>query len=120
MDNRIEDVTNRVSENFNELRDELDGRTKELRDNLHSFVDSNPLLAVGVAFGVGYLLSGALVSRTTFKIASLGSRVLLGGFLKQVLAGVGPGMLFAAMAGREGATQTAEAGGQGNGNGNRT
>ncbi len=56
-----------------------------------NYVDAHPLASVGIAFGVGYLLSGALFSRTTLQAATLGGRFALGGFLKQLVAGIGPG-----------------------------
>jgi hypothetical protein len=102
MENTIDDVTKRVGENFEEIRDQLSERTQELRETVGNFVDEQPLAAVGIAFGVGYLLSGALFSRTTFKAASIGGKFVLGGFLKQLVGGIGPGILAAALSGRGG------------------
>lgn len=95
------DVTKQVSENLNELRASLSERTQEVREAVNSYVTEKPLAAVGIAFGVGYLLSGALFSRASFRVAHLGARVALGGALKSLLAGVGPGMLFGALAPRD-------------------
>ena len=100
MDKTMDDVKQRVSENFDEVREELGERVQEIRETVTNYVDAHPIAAVGMAFGVGYLLSGALFSRTTFKAASLGGRFALGGFLKQLVAGVGPGILAAALGGR--------------------
>jgi hypothetical protein len=102
MENTMDDVKNRVGENFEEIRDQLTERTQELRETIGNFVEEQPLAAVGIAFGVGYLLSGALFSRTTFRAASLGGKFVLGGLLKQLVGGIGPGILAAAMAGRGG------------------
>lgn len=110
MDKTMDDVKQRVSENFDEVREELGERVQEIRETVTNYVGAHPIAAVGMAFGVGYLLSGALFSRTTFKAASLGGRFALGGFLKQLVAGVGPGILAAALGGREEGTR---------GNGNR-
>jgi ElaB/YqjD/DUF883 family membrane-anchored ribosome-binding protein len=119
MEKPTDEVTERVAENFDELREELGDRAHELRETVNNYVDANPLLAVGVAFGVGYLLSGALFSRTTFKAATIGGRFVFGGFLKQLIAGIGPGMVLAAVAKRHGQGEASHAsGGQGNGNGN--
>ena len=71
-------------------------------------------VSVGIAFGVGYLLSGALFSRTTLKAATIGGRFALGGLVKQLVAGIGPGLMAAAMSGA-----TSQSGGKGNGNGNK-
>jgi hypothetical protein len=100
MDKTMDDVKQRVSENFDEVREELGERVQEIRETVTNYVDAHPIAAVSMAFGVGYLLSGALFSRTTFKAASIGGRFALGGFLKQLVAGVGPGILAAALGGR--------------------
>ncbi len=83
------EVAERVGDNFDRVRSELDERTREISDGVRSFVEHNPLGAVGIAFGVGYLLSGALVSRTTLRVIGLGGRIALGAIAKQLLAGVG-------------------------------
>ncbi|MDB4971329.1 MAG: hypothetical protein JWN44_7018 [Myxococcales bacterium] len=110
MENSMDDVKKRVGENFEQIKDQLGDRTQELRETIGSFVEEQPLAAVGVAFGLGYLLSGALFSRTTFKAASMGGKFVLGGFLKQLVAGVGPGFLMAAMGrgGEEGGEQQSQ------------
>ncbi|MCU1280982.1 MAG: hypothetical protein JWM53_4528 [bacterium] len=125
MDKNVEDVKQRVGENLNELREELGDRTQELRETVGNYVDANPLTAVGIAFGVGYLLSGALFSRTTFKAAAVGGRFALGGLVKQLIGGIGPGMIMAAMTGRreeEGASSQSQSQSQrtpSGGNGNK-
>jgi hypothetical protein len=112
MEKTMDDVKQRVSENFDEAREQLGDRVQEIRETVTNFVDAKPLAAVGIAFGVGYLLSGALFSRTTFKAASIGGRFALGGLLKQLVAGIGPGMIAAALGGSERAQS--KAGGNGN------
>lgn len=127
MDNTMDEVKNRVGENFDEMRDGLSERTQEIREAVTGYVDENPLAAVGIAFGVGYLLSGALFSRTTFRAASYGGRFVLGRFVKQLVAGIGPGMLAAMVSGRGGESEagsdksaTHQSGGaKGSGNGNK-
>jgi hypothetical protein len=94
MDN-INEVTDRVGENFEQVKSKLSERTQELQSAVQEFVGDSPLRAVGIAFGVGYLLSGALFSRTTMRVAGLGGRFVLGGLVKQLLAGVGPGIIAA-------------------------
>jgi hypothetical protein len=116
MEKSMDDVKQRVGENLNELREELGERTQEIRDTVSNYVEANPHAAVGIAFGVGYLLSGALFSRTTLKAATIGGRFALGGLLKQLVAGIGPGMIMAAMSGRGAQHEEAKAGGNGNGN----
>jgi hypothetical protein len=114
MDKSTEDVRERIGDNLNEIREELGERAQEIRETVGNYVDAHPLTAVGIAFGVGYLLSGALFSRTTFKAAHIGARFAFGALLKQLVTGIGPGLFMAAMSGR--AAQQPEAGGNGNGN----
>jgi hypothetical protein len=112
MEKTMDDVKQRVGENFDEVREELGERVQEVRDTITNFVQAHPLQSVGIAFGVGYLISGALFSRTTFKVASIGGRFALGGFLKQLVAGIGPGILMGAMSGSKGESKS--------GNGNKS
>jgi hypothetical protein len=100
MEKTMDDVKQRVSENFDDVREELGERVQEIRDTVTNYVDAHPIASVGIAFGVGYLLSGALFSRATFKAASIGGRFALGGFLKQLVGGIGPGLIGAALGGR--------------------
>lgn len=83
-----------VKQSLDQLREGFSERTQEIRDKVNAFVDEQPLAAVGIAFGVGYLLSGALLSRTTFRAARIGARVAFGGLLKNLLLGVGPGLVL--------------------------
>lgn len=95
MENPINEVADRVGVSFDEVRSRLGERTRELQSTVHELVEGNPLGAVGLAFGVGYLLSGALFSRATFKVASLGGRLVIGGLMRQLVAGIGPGLIDA-------------------------
>ena len=119
METTRDDASQQVAENFDELRAELGDRVQEIRETVTSYVDAHPMASVGIAFGVGYLISGALFSRTTFKVAKLGGRFALGGFLKQLVAGIGPGILLAALGerGQEGEQPRA---GERRGNGDRS
>ena len=120
MEKSMDDVKQRVEANLNEIRETLGERTQEIRDTVGNYVDANPLAAVGIAFGVGYLLSGALFSRTTFKAANVGARFALGGFVKQLVSGIGPGMIMAAMSGRGGEqSKSTGSGSKSGGNGNK-
>jgi hypothetical protein len=95
MENPMNEVADRVGANFDQLRERLGKRARELQSTVHQLVDENPLGAVGIAFGVGYLLSGALFSRTTLKAAGVGGRLVVAGLMRQLVAGVGPGLLDA-------------------------
>jgi hypothetical protein len=109
MENTMDEAKQQVVENFDELREQLGERVQEIRDTVTNYVDAHPIASIGIAFGVGYLLSGALFSRTTFKAASIGGRFALGGFLKQLVAGIGPGLIAGAMS-------SSKSGASGNGN----
>ncbi len=111
METTTDDAGANVGEHFDELRAALGDRVHEIRDTVENYVDAHPLQSIGIAFGVGYLLSGALLSRTTFRVAKLGGRFAFGGFLKQLVAGIGPGLIAAALGGGR-----ARAGEHGDGN----
>jgi hypothetical protein len=69
------------------LRDAVAQRAEEVRDQVTGFVNEHPYAAMGAAFGIGYLLSGALVSRTTGRLLGFGTRFLVGTLVKQMIAG---------------------------------
>ena len=75
------------------LREAVTQRGEAIRSTVTGFVNEHPLAAGGAAFGIGYLLSGALYSRTTGRLLGVGARFLLGALAKQVLAGGGLGAL---------------------------
>ena len=54
---------------------------------LSHFVDEYPLGMVAAAFGVGYLLSGALFSKASARILGLGLRYGATAFLRSALSG---------------------------------
>jgi ElaB/YqjD/DUF883 family membrane-anchored ribosome-binding protein len=85
MDKTINEAAGRVAEQFDTMRSELAHRRDELRQALQEYVDANPLAAVAIAFGAGYVASGALFSRATMRVAMLGGRFVLGGMLKQLI-----------------------------------
>lgn len=89
----VEDVGAGAAANFDELRQQLSQRTQEVRAAVGSFVDERPLTAVGIAFGIGYLLSGALVSRLTARVIGVGGRIVLGNALRTLA----PGLLLGAL-----------------------
>ncbi len=101
MEKSTEQPGENIDEHVDELRQELTEKANELRETVTSFVQAKPLQSVGIAFGVGYVLSGALVSRTTARLAQIGLRFAFGGALKQLIAEVGPGLLMNALSGKE-------------------
>jgi hypothetical protein len=101
MEKSSENLGDNVGEHVDELRQELSEKANEIRTTINNFVTAKPLQSVGIAFGVGYVLSGALVSRTSFRIAQLGIRLVFGSALKQLIAELGPGLLANALSGQQ-------------------
>jgi hypothetical protein len=102
MDKSDNDPTERAGDGLDALRDELARRGQAVREQVGAYVDEHPLSAMAIAFGVGYLLSGALISRTTARVVSVGGRLLLGGYLRSLVFGVGPAWMMAALASERG------------------
>lgn len=84
----VRETSARVRADVDELRREGEALLGQLR----SLVDQHPLAAVGAAMGTGYVLSGALVSRTTLRIAMLGARLYLNKMLSRRLGGLAASM----------------------------
>ena len=97
MENSVDEGSKGIAENFDEIRQGITEKTQEIRATLNAFVDEHPLSAVGIAFGIGYLLSGALVSRLTARVVGIGGRVLIGSVLRQAVASIGPGIILDAL-----------------------
>jgi hypothetical protein len=102
MENSVDEGTARISENFQEIRQGIQEKAQEYRASLNAFVDENPLGAVAIAFGLGYLVSGALVSRLTARLVGMGGRIVIGNLLRQAVAGIGPGLILDALRGENG------------------
>lgn len=65
----------KVGESLGELGRALSDTREGVVEPLAGFIQERPLAAVGIAFGVGYLLAGGLFSRTTGKLLGLGWRL---------------------------------------------
>jgi hypothetical protein len=78
------------------LADTIGHQASEVRRVIQEFVDERPLTAVGLAFGLGYLLSGALVSRTTVRLLAFGGRWVVGRLLRDTVASAGLGLIASA------------------------
>jgi hypothetical protein len=65
----------RVGESLGELGRALSDRRQGVVEPLAGFIQERPLAAVGIAFGVGYVLAGGLFSRTTGRLLGLGWRL---------------------------------------------
>jgi hypothetical protein len=82
---KLRDDVGRIGQTLAEGRDSL---LKPVLD----LVNNKPFVAVGIAFGVGYILAGGLFSRVTLKLLSAGMR--LGGMavVNEVLGNFNPGI----------------------------
>jgi hypothetical protein len=89
----LEEMGEQVVEDLAELGRAARARSAQVVEQVTAFVDEHPYASIGMAFGIGYLLSGALVSRATFKALGFGGRVFAGSLLKQLLAGGALGFL---------------------------
>jgi hypothetical protein len=96
MDERerdLDELKERAERDAEELRHAAMKRGSQLRDAAFSFVQEHPYAAVGAAFGVGYLVSGALLSRSTFRLLGIGGRLFAGALIKQLIASGGLGLV---------------------------
>ena len=78
----------------------------ELASHLRGWIEERPLPAVAAAFAVGFVISGGLFSRMTWRFAQLGARTYLRSFISDVL-GQGARELFAGLVDAESLTDAA-------------
>ena len=97
METTPNDPSATVAENFDEMRAELGDRVQEIRQTVTNYVDAHPLRVDRHRVRRRVPAVGALLSRTTLRVASIGGRFAFGGFLKQLVAGIGPGLIAAAL-----------------------
>jgi hypothetical protein len=100
--------TNRGSlqDDIDQLRQAAADRGSELITNLRGWIEERPLPAVAAAFAVGFVISGGLFSRMTWRFARLGARTYLRSFLGDVV-GQGAREMFAGLVEPESASGTA-------------
>ena len=82
----IGEATAHMRDDVAQLREAAERRGDEVIEQIRSLVVEHPLAAVGAAFGIGYLLSGALVSRTTLRFGLLGARWYAGRMMRDLVA----------------------------------
>jgi ElaB/YqjD/DUF883 family membrane-anchored ribosome-binding protein len=71
----ITDAAKKVSEGLGELTRALNDGRQNLVEPMSQFIQQRPLAAVGVAFGIGYILGGGLFTRTTGRLIGVGWRL---------------------------------------------
>lgn len=86
-----------LEDDLEQLRQAAADRGVELVTNLRGWIEERPLPAVAAAFAVGFVISGGLFSRMTWRFARLGARTYLRSFLGDVLS-QGAREMFAGLA----------------------
>jgi ElaB/YqjD/DUF883 family membrane-anchored ribosome-binding protein len=76
----------RLQDDLEQLRQAATDRGSELVSNLRGWIEERPLPAVAAAFAVGFVISGGLFSRMTWRFARLGARTYLRSFIGDVLS----------------------------------
>ncbi len=80
----------------------------EMVDTALGFVGEHPLAAVGLAFGVGYLLSAPRAARAAGRVIGIGGRFLLASLARQAISQGGLGILAPLVQERAGEPQTGQ------------
>lgn len=85
----ISDAARKVSQGIGELSRALSERRENVVEPMSEFIQQKPMAALGIAFGIGYVLGGGLFTRTTGRLLGLGWK--LGGMAlaKNVLGNLG-------------------------------
>jgi len=81
----VKEAGGRLRDDFESLREAAAERRAQLVETVRRFIDQHPFASVGIALGVGYVLSGALLSRTTAKLVGIGVRAYLGPALSSMV-----------------------------------
>jgi hypothetical protein len=71
----VGNAARKVSEGLGELGRALSDRQQGIVEPLAEFIQERPMAAVGIAFGLGYILGGGLFSRTTGRLLAIGWRL---------------------------------------------
>jgi hypothetical protein len=71
----VGDAARKVSASLGDLGRALSDGRQNVVEPMAEFIQERPLAALGIAFGVGYLLGGGLFSRTTGRALGLGWRL---------------------------------------------
>jgi hypothetical protein len=81
----IREISEHMKQDLYDLRAVAERRRQELYEGLKRLVHEHPLASVGVAFGAGYLLSGALLSRATARVLAVGARWYVGRMVRDAI-----------------------------------
>lgn len=72
---RVTNAARKVGEGLGELGRALSDRQQGVVEPVAEFIQERPLAALGLAFGIGYVLGGGLFSRTTGRLLAMGWRL---------------------------------------------
>jgi hypothetical protein len=90
-DPSIREIGDQVKQDISHLREAAERRRDEVLGQARDFVQEHPVIAVGAAFGAGYVLSGALFSRMSLRLLGFGARWYAGRMLRGAAFGGGFG-----------------------------
>ena len=86
----------RSADDLKSMMETVQQRGSEMLEVGKAWVTEHPLAAIGAAFGVGFVLAGGLVSKTTLRVLKLGARLYFRRFVSD-LVGKGAQELFGGM-----------------------
>jgi len=101
----LDEVGERVRKDAKLIGDALRREANHLRSAAGRFIEDHPYQAVGAAFAIGFLLSGGLISRTTWRSLGIASRFVVGRLARELLGASG---LAAILSGADGGSQPIE------------
>lgn len=73
-------------DDFKSMMETVQQRGSEMLETGKQWVTEHPLAAIGAAFGVGFVLAGGLVSKTTLRVLKLGARLYFRRFVGDLVS----------------------------------
>jgi hypothetical protein len=68
------EASRRISGDLGDLARAIKSSRDELTERIGAFVRDRPVASIAIAFGIGYVLAGGLLTRTTSRLLGLGAR----------------------------------------------
>jgi hypothetical protein len=90
----LDEVGARMREDAQLIGEALRREAAEVRRAVGGFVERHPYQAAGAAFALGFLLSGGLISRTTFRALAFASRLVVVRLVRQLVGAAGLEVIF--------------------------